>query len=68
MTNLMNLRVLFKNHSLMHLNILSLQYQLDENLVVLLFFSLTDITKNRLNKDIAPLKNINLQNYSINRV
>ena len=70
MKNLMNLKVFFKRaFSLMHLNISSLQYQLDEisNLIdkSKTKFSIIGITKSRVNKDIAPLKNINLQNYNI---
>ena len=53
----------------MHLNISSLQYHLDELSDLIdkskAKFSVIGITESRLNKDIAPLKNINLQNYNI---
>ena len=53
----------------MHLNISSLQYHLDKLSYLIdqskTKFSVTGITESRLNKDIAPLKNINLQNYNI---
>ena len=58
-----------KTFSLMHLNISSLQYHLDELSDLIdkskTKFSVIGITESRLNKDIAPLKNINLQNYNI---
>ena len=53
----------------MHLNISSLQYHLDELSDLIdkskAKFSIIGLTESRLNKDIAPLKNINLQNYNI---
>ena len=53
----------------MHLNISSLQYHLDELSDLIdkseTKFSVIGITESRLNKDIALLKNINLQNYNI---
>ena len=69
MTNLMNIKVFFKKtFSLIHLNISSLQYHLDKlsNRIdkSKTKFSIIGITENRLNKDIAPLKNIKLQNYN----
>ena len=58
-----------KTFSLMHLNISSVQYHLDELRDPIdkskTKFSVIGITESRLNKDIAPLKNINLQNYNI---
>ena len=53
----------------MHLNISSLQYHLDELSDLIdkskAKLSVIVITEIHLNKDIDPLKNINLQNYSI---
>ena len=53
----------------MHLNISSLQYHLDELSDLIdkskTKFSVIGITESRLNKDIAPPKDINLQNYNI---
>ena len=53
----------------MHLNISSLQHHLDELSFLIdkskTKFSIIGITESCLNKDIARLKNINLQNYSI---
>ena len=50
----------------MHLNISSLQYHLDELSDLIdkskIKFSVIGITESYLNKDIAPLKNISLQN------
>ena len=65
MTNLMNLKVFFKKtFSFMHLNISSLQYQLDELSDLIdkskTKFSIIGITESCLNKDKAPLKNVNL--------
>ena len=58
-----------KTFSIMHLNISSLQYHLDELSDLIdkskAKFSVIGLTESRLNKDIAPLKNINLQNYNI---
>ena len=58
-----------KTFSLMYLKISSLQYHLDELSDLIdkskTKFSVIGITESRLNKDIAPLKNINLQNYNI---
>ena len=58
-----------KTFSLMHLNISSLQYHLDELSDLIdksaAKFSIIGITESRLNKDIAPLNNINLHNYNI---
>ena len=52
----------------MHLNIYSLQYHLDKLSDVIdksiTKFSVMGITESRLNKDKAPLKNINLQDYN----
>ena len=60
-----------KTFSLMHLNISSLQYHLDK-LSDLIDksepkFSVIGIAESRLNKDIDPLNNINLQNYNITK-
>ena len=53
----------------MHLNISSLQYYLGELSDLIdkskTKFSVIGITESRLRKDIAPLKNINIQNYNI---
>ena len=53
----------------MYLNISSLQYHLDELSDLIdkskTKFSVIGITESHLNKDIAPLNNINLQNYNI---
>ena len=53
----------------MHLNISSLQYYLGELSDLIdkskTKFSVNGITESRLHKDIAPLKNINIQNYNI---
>ena len=53
----------------MYLNISSLQYHLDEISDLIdkskTKFSVIGITESHLNKDIAPLNNINLQNYNI---
>ena len=53
----------------MHLNISSLQYHLDELKDLIdkskRKFNVIGITESYLNKDILPLKNINLQNYNI---
>ena len=59
-----------KTFSLMHLNIPSQQYHLDELSDLIdkseAKFSVIDITESCLNKEIAPsLNNINLQNYNI---
>ena len=58
-----------KTFSLMYLNIFSLQYHLDEFSDLIdeskTKFSVIAITESCLNKDIPPLKNINLQNYNI---
>ena len=58
-----------KTFSLMHLNVSSLQYHLDELSDLIdkskRKFSVIGITESRLNKDIAPSKDINLQNYNI---
>ena len=53
----------------MQLNISSLQYHLDERSDLIYKsktkLNVTGITESRLNKDIAPLENINFQNYNI---
>ena len=53
----------------MQLNISSLQYHLDKRSDLIdkskTKLNVIGITESRLNKDIAPLKNINLQNYNI---
>ena len=53
----------------MHLNISSSLYHLDELSDLIdkskAKLSVIGITESRLNKDIAPLKNINLQNFNI---
>ena len=58
-----------KTFSLMQLNISSLQYHLDKRSDLIdkskTKLNVIGITESRLNKDIAPLKNINLQNYNI---
>ena len=58
-----------KTFSLMHLNISSLQYHLDELSDLIdkseAKFSIIGITECSLNKDIEPLNNINLHNYNI---
>ena len=55
----------------MHLNISSLQYHLDELSDLIdkseTKFNVIGITESRLKKDIAPLNNINLHNYNIQR-
>ena len=53
----------------MYLNISSLQYHLDELSDLIdkskTKFSVIGTTESHLNKDIAPLKNINLQSYNM---
>ena len=70
MTNLMNLKVFKKKtFSVMHLNISSLQYHVDELSDLIdkseAKFSVIFITESRLKKDITPLNNINLHIYNI---
>ena len=56
----------------MHLNISSLQCHLDELSDLIdkskTKFSIIGITESRLNKNVAPLTNINLQNYNIQHI
>ena len=58
-----------KTFSLMHLNISSLQYHLDELSDLIdkseATFSVIGITESHLNKDIVPLNNVNLHNFNI---
>ena len=53
----------------MHLNISSLQYHMEELSDLIekskAKFSVTNLNVSRLNKEIASINNINLQNYNI---
>ena len=61
-----------KTFSLIHLNISSLQYHLDELSDLIdkseAEFSIIDTTESHINKEIALLNNINLQNYNLQHI